>query len=132
MPECDLSAGIVTDDATGTVTFHLRRPTPDFPYQLALPNASAVPQDTPLEPAPDIFVPGTGPYKIDSYTPKQDADDGHGRLELVRNPYFREWSRAAQPAGYPDRVLSRPATPGGKRLPGWRTVGPTSSGRRSR
>ena len=28
-----------------------------------------------------------------------------GRLELVRNPHFREWSPAAQPAGYPDRIV---------------------------
>jgi peptide/nickel transport system substrate-binding protein len=25
-------------------------------------------------------------------------------LRLVRNPFFHEWSRAAQPAGYPDRI----------------------------
>ena len=29
----------------------------------------------------------------------------HGRLELVRNPHFRVWSPAAQPAGYPDRIV---------------------------
>jgi peptide/nickel transport system substrate-binding protein len=28
-------------------------------------------------------------------------------LVLVRNPYFREWSRAAQPEGYPDRIVLR-------------------------
>ena len=33
---CDLSAGIVTDDATGTVTFHLVQADPDFLYKLAL------------------------------------------------------------------------------------------------
>ena len=43
-------------------------------------------------PAP--FLPGTGPYKISQYRPDVS-------LTLVRNPYFRQWSYAAQPAGYP-------------------------------
>jgi peptide/nickel transport system substrate-binding protein len=34
---------------------------------------------------------------IQSFVPKK-------RLVLVRNPRFREWSRAAQPDGYPDRI----------------------------
>ncbi len=34
---CDLSKGIVTDDAAGTVTFHLVSPDPDFLQKLALP-----------------------------------------------------------------------------------------------
>ncbi len=32
---CDLSRGIVADDAAHTVTFHLTRPDPDFLYKLA-------------------------------------------------------------------------------------------------
>ena len=108
-PDCDLSQGITSDDRTGTVTFHLVAPTPEFLYQLALPNASAVPQDTPLDLERGDFVPGTGPYEIRSYTPAMAATDGrragHGRLELVRNPHFREWSSAAQPEGYPDRIV---------------------------
>lgn len=31
----------------------------------------------------------------------------HSRGVLVRNPYFREWSHAAQPDGYPDRLVYR-------------------------
>ena len=27
------------------------------------------------------------------------------RIVLVRNPYFHEWSAAAQPDGYPDRIV---------------------------
>jgi peptide/nickel transport system substrate-binding protein len=46
---------------------------------------------------------------VRSYTPKEDAAGGrpgrHGRLELVRNPHFHVWSAAAQPAGYPDRIV---------------------------
>ena len=36
---CDLSAGILTDDAAGTVTFHLTQADPDFLYKLALPSS---------------------------------------------------------------------------------------------
>ena len=39
--------GILVDDATGTVTFQLRVPDPDFLYKLALPFAFAVPPATP-------------------------------------------------------------------------------------
>ena len=40
------------------MTFHLTEPTPEFIYQLALPNASAVPQDTPVD-----LPPGTYPAR---------------------------------------------------------------------
>jgi peptide/nickel transport system substrate-binding protein len=33
------------------------------------------------------------------------------RLTLVRNPHFREWSNAAQPDGYPDRIVWRSGIP---------------------
>jgi peptide/nickel transport system substrate-binding protein len=104
-PDCDLSIGISTDDRTRKVVFHLTRPTPDFLYQLALPAASAVPQDTPVDLPPASFLPATGPYRIRSYIRGQDADDGHSRLRLVRNPHFRVWSSEAQPAGYPDQIV---------------------------
>jgi peptide/nickel transport system substrate-binding protein len=104
-PDCDLHEGISADDRTGLVTFHLTRPTPEFLYQLALPAASAVPQDTSVDLAPGTFLPATGPYKIRSYTRKQDVLRGHARLVLVRNPHFHVWSTEAQPDGYPDRIV---------------------------
>ena len=108
-PRCDLSSGIVANDRTGTITFHLTRPTPEFVYQLALPNASAVPQDTPDDLPPGTYLPATGPYMIRSLTAEGITEGGlparHGRLELVRNPHFHVWSPAAQPAGYPDRIV---------------------------
>ena len=108
-PPCDLSSGIVANDRTGTITFHLTRPNPEFVYQLALPNASAVPQDTPDDLPPGTYLPATGPYKVRSLTSEGITEGGlparHGRLELVRNPHFRVWSPAAQPAGYPDRIV---------------------------
>ena len=42
---CDLSRGIVVDDKSGTITFHLRHPDPDFLAKLALPRAVAVPPE---------------------------------------------------------------------------------------
>jgi YVTN family beta-propeller protein len=106
---CDLSRGITTDDDAGTVTFHLRTPDPDFLYKLALPYADVLPASTPSRPAAGTLVaagvtpvrlPATGPYVVAGYAPSR-------ALRLVRNPHYREWSRAAQPAGYPDRITVR-------------------------
>ena len=44
---CHLSEGIIVDEATRTVTFHLLEPDPDFLYKLTLPCASPVPSTTP-------------------------------------------------------------------------------------
>ncbi len=95
---CDLSAGIITDDAAGTVTFHLGHADPEFLYKLALLLAVPAPPGAPdhaIYRAP--FLPGTGPYKLSQYRP-------HASVTLVRNPYFRQWSYAAQPAGYPNVI----------------------------
>jgi YVTN family beta-propeller protein len=95
---CDLSAGIITNDAAGTVTFHLGHADPEFLYKLALLLAVPAPPGAPdhtIYRAP--FLPGTGPYKISQYRP-------HASVTLVRNPYFRQWSYAAQPAGYPNVI----------------------------
>jgi len=106
--QCDLSAGIVTSDAAGTVTFHLGRADPDFLYKLALLLATPAPPGAPehaIDRAP--FLPGTGPYMISMYRPNVS-------LTLVRNPYFRQWSYAAQPAGYPDVIRIEYMTDPGK------------------
>ena len=79
------------------MTFHLIRPDPDFLYKLAVPFAYVLPGGTPRRPAGTHPLPATGPYMIATYRP--------GRLlRFVRNPFFHEWSRAAQPDGYPDRI----------------------------
>ena len=94
---CDLSRGIVADDVAHTVTFHLTRPDPDFLYKLAFPSAYVLPGSTSRRPAGTHPLPATGPYMIATYRP--------GRLlRFIRNPFFHEWSRAAQPDGYPDRI----------------------------
>src|SRR4029077_19157001 len=94
---CDLSRGVVADDRAGTVTLHLRRPDPELLYKLALPTANPVPRGVFMTRPSRLGVPGTGPYAIQSY--------GDSKLVLVRNPYFREWSAAAQPDGSPDRIV---------------------------
>jgi YVTN family beta-propeller protein len=94
---CDLSRGIVADDVAHTVTFHLVRPDPDFLYKLAFPAAYVLPGGTPRRQAGTHPLPATGPYMIATYRPK-------GLLRFVRNPFFHEWSQAAQPDGYPDRI----------------------------
>jgi peptide/nickel transport system substrate-binding protein len=104
-PDCDLREGISTDDGAGTVTFHLTAPTPEFLYQLALPAASAVPQNTPVDLASGTSLPATGPYQVRSYTLDLTGANHRARIELVRNPRFHVWSAAAQPDGYPDRVV---------------------------
>jgi ABC-type transport system substrate-binding protein len=99
---CDLSAGIVTDDATGTVTFHLVQADPDLLSKLAMTLVAPAPPGTPdrvISRAP--FLPGTGPYMISQVRPNES-------VTLVRNPYFRQWSYAAQPAGYPSVIQYEP------------------------
>jgi YVTN family beta-propeller protein len=97
---CNLAGGIVTDDATDTVTFHLTAPDPEFLYKLAFSWAYAVPLGTPDQEISAAQLPATGPYMTKSLVP--------GRTWiLVRNPRFRQWSQQAQPGGYPDRIVLR-------------------------
>ena len=106
---CDLSAGITTNDAAGTVTFRLSQADTDFLYKLAValfavPAAPGAPAHRVITGPP--FLPGTGPYKISQYRPGAS-------FTLVRNPYFRQWSYAAQPAGYPSVIrIERVTSPG--------------------
>jgi len=91
---CDLSHEV--DVAPDAVTFHLAFPDPDFPYRLALPFAFPVPSDIPVEDQGLAAVPATGPYAVVSA-------DRRGTV-LERNAQFREWSAAAQPDGFVDRI----------------------------
>ncbi len=97
---CDLSRGIVADDDAGTVIFHLARPDPEFLYALALPFAFAVPARTPDTAAGTAPIPATGPYFIERYKENEE-------VVLARNPEFTEWSEAARPDGFPDRIVLR-------------------------
>jgi YVTN family beta-propeller protein len=95
---CNLAAGIVADDAARTITFHLSAPDPYFRYRLTCSCAAAVPAGTPLQQAKRRPLPATGPYRIASFIPNRS-------IRLVRNPRFREWSKAAQPAGFADEIV---------------------------
>lgn len=97
---CDLSRGIVTDERLRTVTFHLRASDPGFLANLTVGGlATPVPPGTPLRDTGFKPIPGTGPYKIASATRHE--------IRYVRNPFFREWSHAAQPDGNPDQIVMR-------------------------
>jgi peptide/nickel transport system substrate-binding protein len=45
-------------------------------------------------------LPATGPYMVYRFLPRRE-------LVLVRNPNFHEWSKAARPDGYPDRIITK-------------------------
>jgi YVTN family beta-propeller protein len=97
---CDLSRGIVTDDATRTVTFQLAARDPQFLFNLTVQGTSVpVPPGTPDHVAGSRTVPGTGPYEIASVSATE--------IRFVRNPFFREWSHAAQPTGNPNSIVWR-------------------------
>ena len=68
--------------------------------QLTLPFAYAVPASTSLKLTGNNVPPGTGPYMWKSYNPNTEA-------VLVRNPYFKVWSKLAQPAGYPNEIIEK-------------------------
>jgi peptide/nickel transport system substrate-binding protein len=89
---------MVVDDAANTVTFHLVAPDPEFLARLTLTDAVAVPAGTPMR---DIrySLPATGPYMWGTIRKPWAV--------MVRNPYFHEWSHAARPDGYPDRIVWR-------------------------
>ena len=97
---CDLSKGVVADDKAYTLTIHLTAPDPEFFDKLALPFAYVVPGNTSLKLTGNAVPPGTGPYMWKSYNPNSEA-------VLVRNKYFHVWSTAAQPAGYPDKIVEK-------------------------
>jgi YVTN family beta-propeller protein len=95
---CDLSRAITVDDRARTVTFHLTAPDGDFLYKLAFPFTAPVPASVPAHDVGTTPVPATGPYMITRDVPGREVD-------LGRNPEFRQWSAAAQPDGYPDRIV---------------------------
>jgi peptide/nickel transport system substrate-binding protein len=93
---CDLSAGIETDARARTIAVHLTRPDEEFLHKLTLQFAYVVPADTPRRATGERLLPGTGPYRFESW----DAERGG---QLVRNPRFRSWS-PARPAGFANRI----------------------------
>ena len=105
---CDLSRGVVTNDVANTVTFHLVAPNPEFLERLTLADAYAVPAETPNHDIGLHPLPTTGSYEWVVFRDAGKPGPGVSTLGmLVRNPYFHEWSHAARPDGYPDRIVFR-------------------------
>ena len=94
---CTLEGGVVGDQAAGTVTIHLLAADAEFFDKLAVPHAAILPADTPAKDMGSTPIVGTGPYTFAAYDPNRE-------LKIVRNPHFREWSKEAQPDGYPDEI----------------------------
>jgi peptide/nickel transport system substrate-binding protein len=96
---CDLTRGVVTDDRARTISFHLVAPDPDFLSTLTMALETPVPRGTPWRRMGWTPIPGTGPYEI--------ASASNHAIHYVRNPYFHEWSHAAQPDGVPAKIVMR-------------------------
>jgi peptide/nickel transport system substrate-binding protein len=91
-------SGILANDKTGTIAFHLVKPDGAFLDDMAIPFAFAVPAGMPykdISTDPQWRV-ATGPYMISTYTPRQ-------KIVLVRNPNFHQWT-AASPNGHVNEV----------------------------
>jgi len=97
---CTLEGGIIADPANNTVTINLTHADSEFSQKIALPFASILPADTPPHDLGTTPPAATGPYMIASYNPVSE-------LVLARNPYFHQWSEAAQPDGFVDRMIYR-------------------------
>ena len=97
---CDLSSGVVTDDAAADG--HVPSDGARSRISRKARSGGAVEPGaagTPLHPVRTTPIPGTGPYRI--------ALASRAEIRYVRNPYFREWSHAAQPDGNPDEIVMR-------------------------
>ena len=96
---CNLTGGVTPNDKAYTLTFHLTEPDPEFLQQVAMPFVLVFPPGTPDKP---VAIPpaGTGPYKWAEYKPNKG-------IKLVRNPYFKVWSKDAQPPGNPDVIQEK-------------------------
>lgn len=94
---CSLAQGVIVKG--NTVTFNLTRADPEFLDKLGVPFAFILPASTPPKQA-DFPPPGTGPYKWAQYAPNK-------QIKLVRNTFFKEWSKDAQPAGNPDTITEK-------------------------
>jgi len=93
---CTLS-GLVVNAKTNSVVFHLLHADAEFLDQLAVPFGAILPASTPAKDQGSTPIPGTGAYKFASYNPNT-------ALVMTRNPYFKVWSAAAQPQGYPNVI----------------------------
>jgi peptide/nickel transport system substrate-binding protein len=94
---CTLDGGVVANEADNTVTINLVAPDSEFFDKISVPHGVVLPADTPNKDMGNTPIPGTGAYMFAAYDPNK-------QLKAVRNPYFKEWSKDAQPDGYPDEI----------------------------
>jgi peptide/nickel transport system substrate-binding protein len=74
-----------------TVAFHLDAPNGNFPYAVSIDNYNAVILPAAFDGAYESSFPGTGPFRLEEYRPRQGAS-------FVRNPQY--WG----PPALPDRI----------------------------
>jgi peptide/nickel transport system substrate-binding protein len=91
-------SGIVANDKTGTIAFHLTKRDGTFLDYMSIPFAFAVPKGTPDKDVSTIdkWRIATGPYMISKYVPKQS-------VTIVRNPNFKQWTPNT-PGGHLDGI----------------------------
>ena len=94
---CKLDKGVVVDAAKNTIVINIIAPDDAILSKLAVPHAVINPASAPSKDAGTTIIPTTGAYMFKSYDPNKS-------LVMVRNPYFKEWNRNAQPKGYPDII----------------------------
>jgi len=94
---CTLAGGVVVNAATNSVVINLSAPDPEFLDQLAVPFGAVLPASAPAKDSGTTPIPGTGAYMFSKYDP-------NSQLTMKRNPYFKVWSAAAQPQGYPTEI----------------------------
>jgi peptide/nickel transport system substrate-binding protein len=89
-------AGIVPNDAAGTITITLAKPESDFLYVLALPFSAPLPATTPAKITQNPPPPSAGPYYIKSYKPNKS-------FLVLRNPHWHNQIPTV-PSGKPDQL----------------------------
>ena len=94
---CDLSRGVETDDASGTIVFRLRGPDAEFLRTLTF--VAPIPRGTPDPDAGRRPLPSTGPYMVASFAPDL-------ALTLARNPTSVHGRASPAPTGSPTRSSS--------------------------
>lgn len=94
---CTLKGGVVVNPSTNQIVINLVAPDAEFLDQLAVPFGSILPASSPSHDAGTTPLAGTGAYTFSKYDPNH-------QLTMVRNKYFKVWSAAAQPQGYPNEI----------------------------
>ena len=102
---CDLSRGIVTDDATGTVDVPPHRARPRVPVQADPVRVRGA------DPARHTRPRNRLAHRARHRARTRSSPISTTEIRFVRNPFFREWSHAAQPDGNPTRSCGEPCRP---------------------